>query len=126
MKEIVFKHVSYNRLKAYISSRMMYFNCRVNLWEDLVLTVGIEYNGFLCGGVLITRIGNDCKVECWYSRDDRSKMELLEYVLDLLYKLNYDRVIMRPQKKWIAKLLELGWKQNDKVMYKCLKENDNG
>lgn len=118
MSLIEFKHVSYNVLRAYITGRRMYFNCRVNVYEDMILCIGVFYRGFLCGGTMLTRIdSNKAVIQTWYSRDGRAKMELLDYSIKLLRLLGFKRVTLPVQKKHLADLLNIGWKKSDKCLY---------
>ena len=74
---IKFGYVSYNKLRDYITGRRMYFNCRINTYEDLIICIGVFYRGFLCGGVVLTKMEqNEAMIQTWYSREDRGKEEV--------------------------------------------------
>ena len=119
MSLIEFKHVSYNRLRDYMTGRRMYFNCRVNTWEDMVICIGVFYRNFLCGGIMLTkREENGVLIQTWYSRDGRAKIELLEYCVNLSKLLGFCKIILPIQKKCLSLLLNDGWKKSENCLYK--------
>lgn len=119
MSLIEFKHVSYNRLRSYITGRRMYFNCRINTYEDLVMCMGVFYRGFLCGGVVLSRRDENCTtVETWYSRDGRAKIELLDYCVNIAKLLGFSRIVLPIQKNYLSLLLNDGWKKSENCVYK--------
>jgi len=118
MSLIDFKWVSFNRLRSYLSSRRMHYPCRLNMWSSYVLSVGIFYRGLLCGGCLVSDNSGIAKIETWYSREDRAKMELLDYVIDMLVRIGYTKVWLPVQRKWIGKLVNDGWKQDGRIFVK--------
>jgi len=121
LSKISFKYASYNTLRKYITGRMMYFNCRLNPWEDVVLTLGVYYNEFLCGGVLVsTNSDKEAVILTWYSREDRGKLLLLEKTCKILKEFGFSTVKMVIQKKYITELLRNDWQMNEKMMFKSL------
>ena len=115
---IEFKYVSYNRLRDYVTGRRMYFNCRINTYEDLVICIGVYYRGFLCGGTVLSKMEcNDVMIQTWYSRDDRAKMELLDYTVNIARLLGFRTIYLPIQKKMLSLLLRDKWKPTAK----CLK-----
>lgn len=130
MDKISFKHVSFNMLRNYITGRRMHYNCRLNLYTELVLSIGVFYRDVLCGGILVSRKDTTTAyIETWYSRDDRGKFELLKHVEAIVNLLGYRKLLLPLQRKWIMKLLNDGWRQDgDKLAYKSMinsEENDN-
>lgn len=119
MSLIEFKHVSYNKLRSYITGRRMYFNCRINTYEDLVMCIGVFYVGFLCGGIVLSRRDkDDVLIETWYSRNDRAKLELLDYCVNISKLLGFSRIVLPIQKKYLSLLLNDGWKKSENCVYK--------
>lgn len=65
-------------------------------------------------------MGEDCKIETWYSREDRKKLELLDYAVNLIRLLGFNKVYLSIQKKWLALLLEQGWKTEGKMLFRMI------
>ena len=122
---IKFGYVSYNKLRDYITGRRMYFNCRINTYEDLIICIGVFYRGFLCGGVVLTKMEqNEAMIQTWYSREDRGKIELLNYSVDIAKKLSFNCVYLPIQKKYLSQLLKDKWKPTAKCLKMELKDDD--
>jgi hypothetical protein len=67
---------------------------------------------------------NDVMIQTWYSRDDRAKMELLDYTVNIARLLGFRTIYLPIQKKMLSLLLRDKWKPTAKCLKMELKHDN--